>query len=109
MLSRWTDFLTTDGEKDWRKRDEEFVETVMSRESLMAVWEEGWKCLFDALSVLRTYDLSRKVTIRQESMSVMDAIFRQLTHYAYHIGQIVFIGRALAGEKWNTLSIPKKK
>jgi hypothetical protein len=109
MLSRWTDFMTTDGEKEWRKRDEEFEEIVSNKEELMKRWEEGWKCLFDALNSLKEGDLEKIIYIRNQGHSVMEAINRQLAHYSYHVGQIVFIGKMLAGSDWKSLSIPKNQ
>ncbi|MDX1685596.1 MAG: DUF1572 family protein [Saprospiraceae bacterium] len=109
MLSRWTDFLTTDGEKPWRERDAEFEDTISDRKELLSKWEEGWQVVFDALSPLSTDDANRKVTIRGEEHTVEEAVLRQLAHYAYHIGQIVFIARNLKGENWESLSIPKGK
>ena len=108
MRSRWTDFLTTDGEKPDRDRDTEF-ETVASdtRASVTARWEEGWRLLFSAIDGLSPADLSRSVAIRGEPHSVLQAIQRQLTHYAYHVGQIVFLARHFAGPRWRSLSIPK--
>src|SRR6478735_9388866 len=91
MLSRWTNFLTEDGEKPWRERDAEFEAQVKTRDVLMQRWEEGWKCLFDALESLTEGDLERTIYIRNEGHSVVDAICRQVAHYAYHVGQIVFI------------------
>lgn len=107
MLSRWTDFLTTDGEKEWRQRDAEFENDLKSREALMQKWEEGWACLFAALHSLTTEDLSKEIFIRAQPLSVVEAINRQLTHYAYHVGQIVFLGKMLCNDKWQTLSIAK--
>jgi hypothetical protein len=109
MLSRWTDFMTTDGEKEWRKRDEEFEEIVNDKQELMKCWEEGWKCLFDALNSLKDGDLEKIIYIRNQGHSVMEAINRQLAHYCYHVGQIVFIGKMLAGNGWKSLSIPKNQ
>jgi hypothetical protein len=109
MRSRWTNFLTTDGEKPDRHRDAEFVDPPANREALMAVWESGWRCVFDALTPLSDADLTRRVTIRGEPHSVMQAINRQVAHYAQHIGQIILLARHFAGEGWRTLSIPKKK
>jgi Protein of unknown function (DUF1572) len=109
MLSRWTDIFNTDGEKEWRNRDAEFVNDVSSREDLMAVWEKGWNCLFDALNSLQESDLQKIIYIRNEPHIVMDAINRQLTHYASHIGQIVYIGKMVNNEKWNSLSIPRNR
>ena len=107
MLSRWTDFLTTDGEKEWRKRDAEFENNITTREELLQKWEEGWQCLFSALNALTGENLKKKILIRGEEHTVMEAINRQLTHYSYHIGQIVFIGKMVLDEKWKSLSIPK--
>jgi hypothetical protein len=107
MLSRWTDFLTTDGEKEWRKRDAEFENDITTREELLQKWEEGWQCLFSALNALTVENLKKKVLIRGEEHTVMEAINRQLTHYSYHIGQIVFIGKMVLDENWKSLSIPK--
>nr|MDQ3018071.1 DUF1572 domain-containing protein [Bacteroidota bacterium] len=95
MISRWTDFLTTDGEKEWRNRDEEFVETIRSREEIICLWNEGWVCLFNTLHSLSEDDLSKTVYIRNMGQTVLDAIMRQLAHYAYHIGQIVYLARQL--------------
>lgn len=107
MLSRWTDFLTTDGEKEWRKRDEEFENEINSTESLLKLWEEGWNCLFDTLNSLTEDDLSKTVYIRNQGCTVVDAINRQLAHYPYHVGQIVFLGKMILNERWQSLSIPK--
>lgn len=107
MLSRWTDFLTADGEKEWRRRDAEFDNDFESREAIMFKWEEGWACLFTALRSLSAEDLSKEIFIRAQPLSVMEGINRQLTHYAYHVGQIVFLGKMLSNDKWQTLSIAK--
>ena len=107
MLSRWTNFLTEDGEKDWRDRDDEFESTIKSREELVVKWEEGWNCLFEAIGNLKESDLEKTVYIRNEGHSVIDAIHRQLAHYSYHIGQIVYLGKLIKGEEWQSLSIPK--
>lgn len=107
MLSRWTDFLTTDGEKPWRQRDAEFENDITTRAELLQKWNEGWQCLFTALNQLTEADLERKVLIRHEAHTVMEAINRQLTHYPYHIGQIVFIGKMVLDNNWHSLSIPK--
>lgn len=107
MLSRWTDFLTTDGEKETRNRDAEFENDYSTRQELMDKWEEGWKCLFNALNSLTLDDLQKEIYIRNEGHSVIEAINRQLAHYPYHIGQIVFIGKMAANNNWNSLSIPK--
>jgi len=107
MRSRWTDFLTSDGEKPDRHRDSEFVEPASTREELMKQWEAGWRCLFSALEPLSDADLSRPVTIRGEAHSVTQAINRQLAHYAYHIGQIVFLAKHLQSAQWKSLSVPR--
>lgn len=107
MLSRWTDFLTTDGEKEWRNRDAEFETENKSRTALLAKWNEGWNCLFNALNQLSEEDLEKIIYIRNQGHTVMEAINRQLAHYPYHVGQIVFLGKMLCGEKWQSLSIPK--
>ncbi|OZM57588.1 hypothetical protein CIB95_04245 [Lottiidibacillus patelloidae] len=107
MVSRWTDFLTSDGEKSYRNRDQEFHDNISSKEELMNVWEIGWKTLFDTLSSLKEQDLLKIITIRGEEHLVIDAIERQLAHYAYHVGQIVYIGKLVKGDKWESLSIPK--
>lgn len=109
MRSRWTDFLTTDGEKPDRNRDGEFVEPPATRDALMAVWDKGWQYVFAALEPLSDADLGRTVTIRGEPHSVMQAINRQIAHYAQHVGQIILLGKHFAGAEWRTLSIPKKK
>ena len=109
MRSRWTDFLTTDGEKPDRNRDTEFEEPPATRAELMELWERGWKYLFDALEPLTDTDASRTVTIRTEPHSVMQAVNRQVAHYSYHVGQIVYLARHFAGDKWQSLTIPKRK
>ena len=109
MLSRWTNFLTEDGEKEWRQRDQEFEEDKATRAEVLARWEEGWACLFTALDALREEDLSRTVYIRAEGHTVMEAINRQLAHYPYHVGQIVYLARMQAGDKWTSLSIARNK
>ena len=109
MRSRWTDFLTTDGEKPDRGRDSEFVEPPPGRAALLAVWEDGWQRVFDALEPLSDADLGRTVTIRGEPHSVMQAINRQLVHYAQHVGQIVLLAKHFAGADWRSLTIPKKR
>lgn len=109
MLSRWTDFLTSDGEKPWRMRDAEFENQPLTREELMAKWEEGWACVFAAVEALRSEDLEKTVTIRGETHTVVDAINRQLTHYVAHIGQIIYIAKIVGKGEWQTLSIPRKK
>ncbi len=109
MRSRWTDFLTTDGEKPDRNRDTEFETPPKTRAALMELWERGWKYVFDALEPLGDEDLVRTITIRTEPHSVMQAINRQVAHYSYHVGQIVYVAKHLAGNKWQTLTVPKKK
>jgi hypothetical protein len=109
MLSRWTDFLTTDGEKEWRDRDAEFENNILSKDELLAKWNEGWIYLFNAINPLREEDLIKEVFIRNQRLTVVEAINRQLAHYSYHIGQIVFIGKMLRGDKWDTLTIPKRR
>lgn len=109
MRSRWTDFLTSDGEKPWRDREAEFDNDVRTREAMLAKWEEGWACLFGALEPLTDADLGRIIHIRNEGHTVLEAINRQLAHYPYHVGQIVHIGKMLRGEHWNSLSIPRGK
>jgi hypothetical protein len=107
--SRWRDFLTSDGEKPDRNRDTEFEVKEETRKSLMEYWETGWRTLFDALESLTPEDFERTVTIRGEEHSVIEAINRQLTHYAYHIGQIVFLAKHFRSKDWQTLSVPKNK
>lgn len=107
MRSRWTNFLTEDGEKTWRNRDDEFISDFDSKEGIIAVWESGWFCLFEAIKPLKKEDLERTIYIRNGGHSVIEAINRQLGHYAYHIGQIVFLGKLLKGSDWKSLSIIK--
>lgn len=107
MLSRWTDFLTTDGEKEWRNRDVEFEVVFDTKESVLSKWNEGWTCLFHALNLLTAEDFKKTIYIRNQGHSVTDAINRQLAHYPYHIGQIVFIGKMINDKQWTSLSIPK--
>jgi hypothetical protein len=108
LRSRWTDFLSSDGEKEWRQRDGEFMLTEGdSRESLMRAWEAGWEVLFAALMPLEVADFERKVTIRGEPHSIVEAINRQLTHYSYHVGQIVFLAKHLKSSQWKTLSVAR--
>jgi hypothetical protein len=109
MLSRWTDFLTSDGEKEFRDRDSEFENDIKSREELLAKWNEGWDCLFKALNSLTNDDLNKIIYIRNQGHTVTEAINRQLAHYPYHIGQIVFLGKMLSENSWTSLSIPKGK
>jgi Protein of unknown function (DUF1572) len=107
MLSRWTNFLTTDGEKEWRNRDAEFDNDILTRQELLDKWNSGWDCLFSALNVLTPDDLQKEIYIRNMGHTVAEAINRQLAHYPYHIGQIVFIGKIICGNTWVSLSIPK--
>jgi len=107
LKSRWTDFLTTDGEKPWRDRDDEFIDTFADRAELLGHWEAGWQALFTTLKSLAPEDYSRTVEIRGEPHTVALAATRSLTHTAYHVGQIVMIARILAGENWQTLTIPR--
>lgn len=107
MLSRWTDFLTTDGEKEWRDRDSEFEETIETRVEVMKQWNEGWTCLLSALSNLQPEDFDQTVYIRNMGQTVLEAIMRQMAHYAYHIGQIVYLARFFNEGDWKTLTIPK--
>ena len=109
MVSRWTNFLTEDGEKEWRTRDDEFETHAYSREKLLQLWEEGWQTVLNTLASLKPSDLSATVHIRSQPLTVTDAVHRQLTHYAYHVGQIVMLAKIIKGESWQTLSIPKKK
>ncbi len=107
MLSRWTDFLTTDGEKPTRNRDAEFDDLIGSRKEMLAKWAEGWACLHQALGTVTVHNFGTKVYIRNQEHTITEAINRQLCHYAYHVGQIVFIGKALAAQQWVSMSIPK--
>lgn len=109
MLSRWTDFLYSDGEKEGRNRDMEFEHRSIGRQELINKWNEGWNCLFQALESLTDQDLSTTVFIRGEAHTALEAIHRQLAHYPYHIGQIVYIGKMCQDEQWISLSIPKGK
>lgn len=106
MLSRWTDFLTTDGEKEWRNRDAEFEADISNKDELIKKWNEGWDCLFSALYDLKPEDMNKTIYIRNQGHTVSEAIYRQLAHYSYHIGQIVYIGKMYSNE-WKSLSIPK--
>jgi hypothetical protein len=105
MLSRWTNFLTEDGEKDWRQRDQEFEERIVPVSILLDDWEKGWTCFLSALEALNAEDLLKKVHIRSEPLFVIDAINRQLAHYPYHVGQIVYIARLIKNANWKNLSI----
>ena len=107
LLSRWTDFLTTDGEKPWRNRDDEFVDSFTAGDELTAYWNSGWQRLFDSLDGLSAADLCKTVTIRGEPHTVSLAIHRSLAHCGYHVGQIILIARILAGDNWTTITIPR--
>jgi hypothetical protein len=107
MKSRWTNFLTEDGEKPWRNRDQEFEQPIWTKDAALDIWNQGWNCLLDTLAGLQTEDLQKTIYIRTEPLLVYDAILRQLAHYPYHVGQIVYIGRMIRNEQWKNLSIPK--
>ena len=107
MLSRFTNFLTEDGEKPWRQRDDEFEEHTYTRQQLIEIWDKGWKCFFDAMQSLNSEDLMKQVSIREEKLSAIDAIIRQLAHYPYHIGQIAYVGKVIKNDNWKNLSIAK--
>ena len=107
MLSRWTDFLISDGEKEWRNRDTEFEEQTFNRQQLIDLWEKGWDCFLNALQQLAPEDLLRSITIRGESLTVIDAINRQLSHYPHHVGQIIYVAKIIKGSQWHSLSIAK--
>ena len=107
MKSRWTNFLTEDGEKPWRNRDQEFEQPIWTKEAALDIWNQGWNCLLDTLAGLQTEDLQKTIYIRTEPLLVYDAILRQLAHYPYHVGQIVYLGRMIRNEQWKNLSIPK--
>ncbi|WP_395063755.1 DUF1572 family protein [Flavobacterium sp.] len=107
MLSRWTDFLTSDGEKEWRNRDDEFENTIKTKEELLKVWNDGWDCFLNAINSLTPDQLTDIIYIRNEGHTIVEAINRQLAHYPYHIGQIVFYAKMLKKEEWTSLSIAK--
>jgi hypothetical protein len=110
MISRWTDFLTTDGEKPTRNRDEEFNKVFYTdKDDLLERWEKGWKVVFEVIGSLKDIDLMREITIRGEKHTIIQALNRQLTHYSYHVGQIIYIAKHLNQSSWNSLSIPKGK
>ena len=109
MLSRWKNFLTEDGEKSWRNRDAEFENHFKTKQEILDYWEKGWRCLLDALNEINDENLNSTIYIRGEAHSVADAVLRQLAHYPYHIGQIVYIAKMLKNEDWKTLSIAKNK
>ncbi|MBE9490164.1 MAG: DUF1572 family protein [Bacteroidetes bacterium] len=109
MLSRWTNFLTEDGEKKWRYRDTEFEDAYTTKEDMLAAWEKGWQCLFNTIKPLTENDLKRIIYIRNQGHTVTEAINRQLSHYSYHIGQLIFVAKMIKGKEWQSLSIPKGK
>lgn len=109
MLSRWTNFLTQDGEKEWRNRDTEFEDPYKTKKEMLSAWEKGWQCLFNAISPLTEDDLEEIVYIRNQGHTVLEAINRQLCHYPYHIGQLVYIGKMIKNDDWKTLSIERNK
>jgi len=109
MLSRWTNFLTEDGEKSWRDRDKEFEDVLTTKDEVLNAWDKGWQCVLSLLESLQPEDVMKTITIRSESMPVVDAIVRQLDHYGYHVGQIVYIGRLIKDQAWQSISIPKNK
>ena len=107
MRSRWTDFLTTDGEKEWRNRDSEFENAIQTKAELISKWNEGWACLFSAIDTINAENFNSLVYIRNQGHTITEALNRQLAHYPYHIGQIVFIGKMVCDSAWASLSIPK--
>ena len=109
MLSRWTNFMTEDGEKLWRERDKEFIDSYNDKEAILQDWQKGWQCLFKALNKLESKDLEAIIYIRNEGHTVVEAINRQLMHYAYHIGQMVILAKIIKGNTWQPLSIPRGK
>jgi hypothetical protein len=109
MISRWTNFLTEDGEKEWRARDEEFETHQYSKHQLLEIWNKGWNCFFGTLLSLADNDLMKTIYIRKEPLFVIDAINRQLAHYPHHVGQIVYIGKMIKSKNWKNLSIEKRK
>lgn len=109
MLSRWTDIFTTDGEKEWRQRDTEFENDLRNREEVIVKWNEGWDRFFETLNGLKEDDLEKIIYIRNEGHTVLEALNRQLAHYPYHVGQIVFLGKMMQNENWKSLSIPRNR
>ena len=109
MKSRWTDFLISDGEKEWRNRDMEFEDIITTKKELLKQWKAGWKCLFDALNSINKNNFYQEIFIRNQKHTIVEAVNRQMTHYAYHIGQIVLLGKLMQQESWKSLSIPKGK
>jgi len=106
MLSRWTDFYTSDGEKEWRNRDEEFDPELYTKTQLMELWQKGWNCLFTITEELQPDDLLKIVHIRTEPLTVVDALNRQIAHYSYHVGQVVYLAKHIRSKSWESLSIP---
>ena len=109
MLSRWTDFLTEDGEKTWRDRDAEFEDALSTKKAVLDAWNKGWDCVLNVLENLKPEDVMKTITIRSEPLLVIDAIIRQIDHYGNHVGQIVYIGKLIKNKSWQSLSIPKNK
>ncbi len=109
MLSRWTNFYTEDGEKEWRKRDSEFEDTYTTKTEMIMAWKKGWTCLIDVVNSLKSEDLKRIIYIRNGGHTVLEAINRQLCHYSYHIGQLVYVGKLIKSNDWESLSIPKNQ
>jgi len=109
MMSRWTNFLTEDGEKKWRNRDQEFENTIKTKAQLIEKWNEGWQCLFQAIDSVNEENFGQLVYIRNQGHTITEALLRQLAHYVYHIGEIVYLGRMIKGKTWQSLSIPKGK
>ena len=109
MMSRWTNFLTEDGEKTWRNRDDEFIDSFIDKNELIEIWNKGWHCLFNALETISDDDLNQIIYIRNQGHTVTEAINRQMMHYAYHVGQIVLLGKIIKGKDWQSLSISKGK
>ena len=109
MLSRWTNFYTEDGEKEWRNRDQEFINSFTTKEEVIAYWESGWHCLFNTINSLKVENLERIIYIRNIGHTVTEAINRQLSHYSFHIGQIVYLGKMMKGNAWKSLSVPKNQ
>ncbi len=107
MFSRWTDFLTTDGEKEWRNREAEFEQITRTKVDLLSLWEQGWTCFFQAINSLQPEDLEKEIYIRNQGHTVLEAINRQLAHYPYHVGQMVFLAKMMVNDHWSSLSIPK--
>ena len=109
MKSRWTNFLTTDGEKEWRNRDSEFEDIIKTKSELLQKWDDGWQCLFDALDGINEDNFNTTIYIRNQAHYIMEAVNRQMCHYSYHVGQIVYIGTLVKSKDWQSLSVPKGK